>query len=108
MPSLKLENHQAYPIIVRASSNAPGIGVTVQDVLRAIHEVLRKPSGRHDLTGLSAEDQVAVDAAFKKRCNTQEDLAQGPLLVDHLRGRDRLQILPKFSPDCKPMMSEVL
>ena len=110
MPSLKLENYQGYskPIIIRASSNAPGTGVTVQDVLRAIHEDLRRPSRRHDWTELNAEDRAAVDAAFRERCNTQEDLAQGPWRVDHLRGRDRLQILLKFSSDREPMMSEVL
>lgn len=101
MMSLKLENHQGYPqiITVQASSDAPGTGVTVQDVLRTIHEDVRKLSRRREWTRLNAEERAAVDNAFRERCMTEEELGQGPRRIDYLRGRDRLQILPKLSPD---------
>ena len=100
MVLLKLDNHQGYPqsIDVQASSDSPG-GVTVQDVLKAIHEDLKKPSRRREWNKLDAESQVAVDAAFRKRGKTEEELGQGLCRIDYLRGRNRLQILPKLSPD---------
>jgi hypothetical protein len=100
MPSLKLDNHQGYPhsIDVQASSDSPG-GVTVQDVLKTIHEDLQKPSRRREWIKLNAEGQAAVDVAFRRRGNTEEELGKGVCRIDYLRGRDRLQILPKLSPD---------
>ncbi len=100
MPSLKLDNHQGYPqtINVQASSDSPG-GVTVQDVLKAIHEDLRKPSRRREWSKLNAEGQAAVDAAFRKRGRTEDELGQGLCRIDYLRGRNRLQILPRLTPD---------
>ena len=97
MMSLELDNHQGYPqsIDVQASSDSPG-GVTVQDVLKAILEDLKRPSRRLEWTELDAEGQVAVDTAFRKR---EEELGQGLCRIDYLRGRNRLQILPKLSPD---------
>jgi hypothetical protein len=40
---LKLESYQGYPqvISIEASDNSQGVGVTVQEVLRTIHEDLR-------------------------------------------------------------------
>jgi hypothetical protein len=100
MSSLKLDNHQGYPqsIDVQASSDSPG-GVTVQDVLRTIHDDLRKPSRRREWSKLNAEGQADVDAAFRRRGTTEEELGQGLCRIDYLRGRNRLQILPKLSPD---------
>lgn len=100
MPLIKLESHQGYPqiITIQASSDSL-VGVTVQDVLRAIHEDVRKLSRRREWTKLNHADRVAVDEAFRERCNTEEELAQGPCRVDYLRGRNRIQILPKLSPD---------
>jgi hypothetical protein len=99
MHSLKLESHQGYPqlITVQASGNS-SMGVTVQDVLRAIQEDLRMLSRRREWTKLSAEERSQVDTAFRDRCRTEEELGQGPCRVDYLRGRDRLQVLPKLSP----------
>lgn len=99
MRSLKLENHQGYPqvITVQASSDSPSIGVTVQDVLRTIHEDARTPSRRYEWTKLSAEEREQVDAAFRGRCRTEEELGKGPCRIDYLQGRDRIQILPKHS-----------
>jgi hypothetical protein len=100
MHSLKLENHQGYPqlITVQASSNSPGIGVTVQDVLRTIQEDLRMLSRRRERTKLSAEERVYVDIAFRDRCSTEEELGQGPCRIDYFQGRDRLKILPRLLP----------
>jgi len=100
MPLIKLESHQGYPqiITIQASSDSL-VGVTVQDVVRAIHEDVRKLSRRREWTKLNIADRVAVDDAFRERCNTEEELAQGPCRVDYLRGRNRIQILPKLSPD---------
>jgi uncharacterized protein DUF6699 len=80
MHSLKLENHQGYPqlIIVQASSNSPSVGITVQDVLSAIQEDVRKLSRRREWTKLSPEERAQVDTAFRDRCKTEEELGQGP------------------------------
>jgi len=101
MLSLKLENHQGYPqpITIQATSDSQSIGVTVQDVLRAVHEDVRKLSRRREWTRLNAEGRAAVEIAFRERCRTEEELGQGPCRVDFLRGRDRLEVLPKLSPD---------
>jgi hypothetical protein len=101
MSSLKLENHQGYPqsIIVQACNTDSPHGVTVQDVLRMIHEDLRKPTRRRELNLLSADERTAVDGAFRERCKTEDDLGQGPCRIDYLRGRNKLQILPRLSPD---------
>jgi hypothetical protein len=100
MPLIRLESHQGYPqlITVQASSDSL-VGVTVQDVLKAIHEDVRKLSRRREWTRLNAEDRLAVDEAFRDRCGTEEELAQGPRRVDYLRRRNRIQIFPKLSPE---------
>jgi hypothetical protein len=110
MHSLKLENHQGYPqlITVQASSNSPSLGVTVQDVLRTIQEDVRMLSRRREWTKLSAEDRAQVDTAFRDRCRTEEELGQGPCRIDYLRGRDRLQILPKLSPTGEMLPAPIL
>jgi len=111
MSSLKLENHQGYPqsITVQASteSDSPD-GVTVQDVLRTINEDSRKPSRRREWTKLSAEERAAVDGSFRERCKTEEELGQGPCRIDYLRGRNKLQILPRLSPDGEMLPAPVI
>ena len=102
MLSLKLENHQGYPQIItaEASSDARGVvGVTVEEVLRALHEDLQMISSRRELIKLGADERVGINAAYRDRCKSEEELAKGPRRIDHLGGRDRLQILPKFGPD---------
>jgi hypothetical protein len=64
-----------------------------------IHEDLRKPTRRRELNQLSADERTAVDGAFRERCKTEDDLGQGPCRIDYLRGRNKLQILPRLSPD---------
>lgn len=99
--SLKLENHQGYPqdIHIHSSGDFQSVGITVRDVLKTINEDARKISRRREWTKLNAEERIAVDAAFRERCTTEEELGHGPCRVDYLRGRDRLQVLPKLSPD---------
>ena len=101
MLSLKLESHQGYPqmITIDASSATRGVGITVQEVLRTLHEDLRMPFPRRELSKLGAEDRARINAAFRERCRNEEELSNSPRRVDHLGGRDRLQILPKFGPD---------
>jgi hypothetical protein len=110
MQSLKLESHQGYPqlITVQASNDSPGIGVTVQDVLRTVQEDVRTLSRRREWTKLSAEERAEVDSAFRERCRTEEELGQGPCRIDYLRGRDRLQVLPKLSPSGEMLPAPML
>jgi hypothetical protein len=110
MLSLKLENHQGYPqpIVIQVSNDSAGTAVTVQDVLRTIHEDVRKLSRRREWTKLNTEERAAVDAAFRDRCTTEEELGQGPCRIDYLRGRDRLQILPKLSPDGEMLPAPII
>jgi hypothetical protein len=93
---LKLENFQGYPQMITIEMSSV---ISVHDVLRTIHEDVRTQSRRKEWTKLSAEERVLVDAAFRERGKTEEELGQGPCRIDYLRGRDRLQILPKLSPD---------
>lgn len=99
--SLKLENHQGYPqdIHIHASGDSQSDGVTVRDVLKTINEDARKISRRREWTKLNAEERIEVDNAFRERCTTEEELGHGPCRIDYLRRRNRLQILPKLSPD---------
>lgn len=101
MLTLKLESHQGYPqiITVEASSETQGIGVTVQEVLRTLREDLRMAFPRRELSKLGAEERAGINAAFRERCKSEEELSKGPRRIDHLGGRDRLQILPKLGPD---------
>ena len=101
MLSLKLENCQGYPqaIHVEASSEPRGASVTVQDVLRTINEVLSVLLSKRELDDLSGKERTALRATFKKRCTSEEERSKGPRKIDHMGGRDRLQILPKHSAD---------
>jgi hypothetical protein len=84
---------------VDASSDYSGASVTVEDVPRKIQEDLRKPSSKRELYTLPRGDQTAIRDAFNKRCKTKEDLSKGLYRIDYLRGRDRLQILPRHPLD---------
>jgi len=90
MLSLILENHQGYPglIYIRASS---GIGVTVEDVLRKINEELRTPLPKSLLSQLIDVEHNPLSALLRER----EQQGDGLSRFDYLRGRDRLQVLPK-------------
>jgi len=95
--SLRLENRQGYPepISIEASGGSPDVAVTVQDVLRAIHEDLRKLLYRHAWNKLRNDERAAIITSFKERCKAEEELSKGIRRVDLLRGR----ILTEFSPD---------
>lgn len=101
MVSLKLDNCQGYPhaISIEASNELRDVGVTVQDVVRTIHEDLRTPFSKRELSNLRAERRAEVRVAFKERCETEEERSKGPHRIDYLGGRDRLQILPRLTPD---------
>jgi len=104
--SLKLESHQGYPLVItaEASSDTRGVGVTVQEVLRTLCDDLRMPFPRRELNKLGAEERAGINAAFRERCKSEEELSKGPIRIDHLGGRDRLQILPKFGPDGRDLI----
>jgi hypothetical protein len=103
--SLKLENHQGYPQMITVQSSSV---ISVYDVLKTIHEDVRKQSRRREWTRLSAEERAAVDGSFRERCKTEEELGQGPCRIDYLRGRDRLQILPRLSPDGEMLPAPII
>jgi hypothetical protein len=107
--SLKLENHQGYPqsITVQASSDSPS-GITVQDVLKTINEDVRKPSRRREWMKMSVDQRAAVDGSFRERCRTEEELGQGPCRIDYLRGRNKLQILPRLSLEGEVLPAPVI
>lgn len=107
--SLKLENHQGYPqsVTVQSSADSPS-GITVQDVLKTFNEDLRQQSRRREWIKLNAEERVDVDGAFRERCRTEEELGQGPCRIDYLRGRNRLQILPRLSPDGEMLPAPII
>jgi hypothetical protein len=106
MLSLKLESHQGYPQIItaEASSDTQSVGITVQEVLRTLREDLRMPFPRRELSKLGAEERAGINAAFRERCKSEEELSKGPRRIDHLGGRDRLQILPKLGPDGRELI----
>ncbi len=99
--SLRLVYFQGYPqvISIDASSGSQGADITVQDVLRMIHEDLRKPSSKRELGTFARGEQNAIRDIFRKRCNSEEERSKGLYRIDYLRGRDRLQILPRLPLD---------
>ena len=78
MLSLKLENCQGYPRTVNADafSDVRGADITVQDVLRAIHEDLRIPFSKRELNKLGVEERTAIRAAFKEDARVKRILAK--------------------------------
>ena len=97
MLSLKPENCQGYPHVINIGASDEG--VTVQDVLRTIHEDLMTPFSKRELGSLRADRRTEVRIAFKERCETEEERSKGPHRIDYLGERDRLQILPKLTSD---------
>lgn len=99
--SLKLEYFQGYPQIINIEpfSNYPGAYVTVEDVLRAIHEDLKLPLLKREAINFARTEQAAIRAAFNERCKTEEVLSKGPRRIDCLCGRDKLQIVPRHPVD---------
>jgi hypothetical protein len=99
--TLRLEYFQGYPQVISldASSDSQGADITVQDILRTIHEDLRKPSSKHELGTFARGDQTAIKDTFRKRCKSEEERSKGLFRIDYLRGRDRLQILPRHPLD---------
>jgi hypothetical protein len=70
-----------WPIEVRSLD-----GVTVGDVLRAIHSTLMRPIRRFEWDGLSEKQQKRTEAVFEERCNQTtnrvECHSQGVLRMD--------------------------
>ncbi|KAH9008786.1 hypothetical protein EDB85DRAFT_1542853 [Lactarius pseudohatsudake] len=94
---LILDNEQGLPqnIEVRASDKGSGIGVTVEDVLKAIGADLRKSFSQREWAALNEDIQSEVEFTFLNRARTEDARTNGPLRIDYLRGRNRLQIFPK-------------
>ena len=100
VPLLKLENREGYPELnIEASGDSPDVGVTVQDVLRMIHEDLMKPEPRPRWDRLNEDVRAEIKASFKARCRTEGERSKGLYRFDYLCGRNKLQILPQLSPD---------
>jgi len=101
MQTLRLEYFQGYPQVISldASSDSQGADVTVEDVLRTIHEDLRKPSSKRELGTFARGDQMAIRDMFRKRCKSEEERSKSLYRIDYLRGRDRFQILPRHPLD---------
>ena len=88
---LILENEQGLPqnIEVQASDKRSGIGVTVEDVLKAIGADLRKSSSQCEWAALNEDVRREVEDA------TEEERSGGLRRIDYLRGRNRLQVFPR-------------
>jgi hypothetical protein len=97
VPMLVLETDQGHPrnINVHASDEGSDIGVTVEDVLRAISTDLRATSIQREWAALNEERRREVEETFEDRARTEEDRSGGLRKIDYLRGRNRLQIFPK-------------
>ncbi|KAI0298653.1 hypothetical protein B0F90DRAFT_681536 [Multifurca ochricompacta] len=107
---LVLENEQGYPhnIEVRASDKGPGIGVTVEDVLKTIGTDLRKSSSQREWTRLNDDRRREVGEAFEDRARTEEERSSGLRRIDYLRGRNRLEIFPRHSiPEDEEVMQSL-
>ncbi|KAH9074323.1 hypothetical protein EDB83DRAFT_1955896 [Lactarius deliciosus] len=94
---LILENEQGLPqnIEVQASDKGSGIGVTVEDVLKAIGADLRKSSSQREWAALNEDIRRQVEDAFEDRAQTEEERSGGLRRIDYLRGRNRLQVFPR-------------
>jgi hypothetical protein len=90
---------------VEASVDSRGIGVTVQDVLRTIHEDMRTPFPRRELSGLVVEERAGFNATFGERCKSEEELGKGSRKTDHLGGRDKSQVSMKSALDGSELTS---
>jgi hypothetical protein len=84
---------------VEASVDSRGIGVTVQDVLQTIHEDMRMPFPGRELSGLVVKERAGINATFRERCKSEEELRKGSRGIVHLGGRVKTQISMKLAPD---------
>ncbi|KAH9057213.1 hypothetical protein EDB87DRAFT_1578956 [Lactarius vividus] len=80
---------------VHASDKGSGVGVTVGDVLKAIGADLRKPFSQREWAALNEDIRSQVEYAFLHRAQTEDAKIGGFLRIDHLRGRNRLQVFPR-------------
>jgi len=97
----QLGGRQEHPhITVEATVDSRGISVAIQDVLRTIHEDMRIPFPGRKLSELGVEERAGIDATFGETCKSEEELSKGPRRIDHLGGRDKIQVLLKLAPDC--------
>jgi hypothetical protein len=94
---LTLENEQGLPqnVEVHASDKGSGIGITVEDVLKAIGVDLRRSSSQREWAALHDDIRREVEDAFEDRATTEEERSGGLRRIDYLRGRNRLQVFPK-------------
>lgn len=95
--SLNLENYQGYPqlITIETSGDFQCAGITVQDVLRTIHEGPRISLPRREIRKLGVEERVGINNAFgERRKGEEEELGRSPRRSGHFGSWDRLQILP--------------
>ncbi|KAI0285673.1 hypothetical protein BC826DRAFT_1050993 [Russula brevipes] len=100
MKSLKLENKlYPQPISIQTWDDSSATAVTVQDVLRTIDEDMRQSLPMNEWKRLSKDDRAEVLASFKQRCKSEEERGKGICKLDHLRGRNRLEIVSGHSPD---------
>ena len=95
---LVLDNDQGYPrnINVRASEEGSDVGITVEDVVRAISTDLRASSSQREWAALNEDRRREVEETFENRARTEEDRSGGLRKIDYLSGRNRLQIFPKL------------
>jgi hypothetical protein len=73
-----------------------GSGVTVLDVLRSIDDDPRKPITQREWAALNEDVRRAVTDAFENWVATEEERSGGHRRIDYLRGRERLQVLPRL------------
>ncbi len=95
---LVLENELAFPQNIRVQGpvkgSESGIGVTIEDVLKTIGVHLRNSSSQHKWAALNEDLRTYVEDAHKDWARIQERRTD-PWRIEYLRGRNRLQILPK-------------
>ena len=71
------------------------MGITVEDVLRAVGTDVRKSSSQREWAALNDDTRREVEEAFEDRARTEEDRSGGLRKIDYLRGRNRLEVLAK-------------
>lgn len=111
MHILVLDNDQGYPrnINVRASEEGSDVGITVEDVVRAISTDLRASSSQREWAALNEDRRREVEEAFENRARTEEDRSGGLRKIDYLSGRNRLQIFSKLPlPDDDEVVQSLL
>ena len=99
---LNLERRQGYPqyITIKDSGDSRDVGVTVQDVLRTIHNDPITPFSRPELRKLGVEERAGINTAFGERWKSgKEELSRIPPRMPHLSTWNRLQILPRLWPN---------